>query len=144
QRYADGRFDVLTRGQRRFEIQSLNDDRDYLRAEVKYFADTDSSPASAAQRARAMRAWQELQREGADELAASPPDENDPQLSFRIAPALRDIDLQSGLLTSRSEAERLDQIVQLVPRYLEKKQYIDKMRKAAPTNGKGHQPAAAG
>src|SRR5262249_44738331 len=144
QRYPDGRFDVLTRGQRRFEIQSLNDDRDYLRAEVQYFSDADSRPVSAAQRASAMRAWQELQQEAAEELSVTTPDADDPQLSFRIAPALRDVDLQSTLLSSRSEAERLDQIVQLVPRYLEKRQYIEKMRKAAPTNGKGHRPAAAG
>jgi Lon protease-like protein len=144
QRYADGRFDVLTRGRRRFEIQSLNDDRDYLRAEVSYFADIDSAPASAAQRASALRAWQELQREAADEIPGSAPDENDPQLSFLIAPALRDIDWQNGLLASRSEAERLDQIVQGVPKYLQKRQYVEKMRKAAPTNGKGHHSAPAG
>src|ERR1039457_3536651 len=33
-RYPDGRFDVMTRGQRRFVIQSLNQDKDYLRGEV--------------------------------------------------------------------------------------------------------------
>src|SRR5215467_14148505 len=37
--YPDGRMDVLTVGQRRFEIQRLNEDRDYLQGEVTYFDD---------------------------------------------------------------------------------------------------------
>src|SRR4051812_31340685 len=37
QRYPDGRFDVLTRGQRRFRLLSLNEDKAYLRGEVEYF-----------------------------------------------------------------------------------------------------------
>src|ERR1700686_31484 len=40
-RYPDGRFDVLTRGQRRFLIKSLDQDKDYLRGEVEYFNDED-------------------------------------------------------------------------------------------------------
>src|SRR5213082_477318 len=32
--YPDGRMDILTRGQRRFEIVSLNEEKDYLQAEV--------------------------------------------------------------------------------------------------------------
>ena len=38
-RYPDGRFDVITRGQRRFQIVSLDDDKAYLRGEVQYFTD---------------------------------------------------------------------------------------------------------
>src|SRR6185437_3827303 len=41
-RYADGRLDILTRGQRRFIIRSLDQDKDYLRGEVEYFNDEDT------------------------------------------------------------------------------------------------------
>jgi Lon protease-like protein len=140
QRYSDGRFDVLTRGQRRFEIQSLNEEKDYLRAEVDYFADADETPAAATLRAAAMRAWRGLSREREQEQE---PDERDPLLSFRIAPTIQDLELQSSLLMSRSETERLKQIIAVVPRYLERREYVDKMRRIAPANGKGHKPAEA-
>src|ERR1039457_5452936 len=47
QMYPDGRMDVLTRGQRRFEIHSLNEEKEYLQAEVTFFDDeapADPSP----------------------------------------------------------------------------------------------------
>ena len=138
QRYSDGRFDVLTRGQRRFEIQSLNEEKDYLRAEVDYFGDADESPAAAPLRAAALRAWRGLRAEQEQE-----PDEQDPLLSFRIAPTIQDLEVQSSLLMSRSETERLRQIIAVVPRYLERREYVDRMRKIAPANGKGHKPAEA-
>lgn len=46
QMYPDGRMDVLTRGQRRFEIVSLNEEMEYLQAEVNYFDDEDSADPS--------------------------------------------------------------------------------------------------
>jgi Lon protease-like protein len=138
QRYSDGRFDVLTRGQRRFEIQSLNEEKDYLRAEVDYFGDADERPAAAPLRAAALRAWRGLRAEQEQE-----PDEQDPLLSFRIAPTIQDLEVQSSLLMSRSETERLQQIIAVVPRYLERREYVDRMRKIAPANGKGHKPAEA-
>jgi hypothetical protein len=136
QRYADGRFDVLTRGQRRFEIQSINEEKDYLRAEVDYFGDADERPAAAPLRAAAVRASRGLRAEQEQD-----PDEKDPLLSFRIAPAIQDLEVQSSLLMSRSETERLQQIIAVIPRYLERREYVDRMRKIAPANGKGHKPA---
>src|SRR5215813_15015797 len=44
--YSDGRMDVLTRGQRRFEIVALNEDKAYLQGEVRFFDDDDLSPAA--------------------------------------------------------------------------------------------------
>src|SRR5271157_1901776 len=43
QMYPDGRMDILTRGQRRFEIVTLNEEKEYLQAEVNYFDDEDAS-----------------------------------------------------------------------------------------------------
>src|SRR5215467_12668 len=39
--YPDGRMDILTRGQRRFEIVTLNEEKDYLQGEVNFFDDDD-------------------------------------------------------------------------------------------------------
>ncbi|HEY2013706.1 MAG TPA: LON peptidase substrate-binding domain-containing protein, partial [Bryobacteraceae bacterium] len=41
ERYPDGRMDIVTRGQRRFEIVGLNEDKDYLQGEVTFFDDED-------------------------------------------------------------------------------------------------------
>src|ERR1035437_735986 len=43
--YPDGRMDILTRGQRRFEIVSLNEEKEYLQGEVEFFDDDDLAPA---------------------------------------------------------------------------------------------------
>src|SRR5215831_18488480 len=45
ERYADGRMDILTRGQRRFEIVSLNDEKQYLQGEVNFYDDDDFAAA---------------------------------------------------------------------------------------------------
>ena len=37
ERYPDGRFDVVARGQRRFSLISIDQEKDYLRGEVDYF-----------------------------------------------------------------------------------------------------------
>src|SRR5437764_4107315 len=46
QMHPDGRMDILTRGRRRFEISSLNEEKEYLQAEVEFFDDEDFEPAT--------------------------------------------------------------------------------------------------
>src|SRR5208282_6688795 len=58
QMYPDGRMDVLTRGQRRFEILSLNEEKDYLRAEVNYFDDEDAADPAPELRNQAVSNYQ--------------------------------------------------------------------------------------
>src|SRR5580692_1455061 len=59
-RYPDGRFDVLTRGQRRFVIQSLNQDKEYLRGEVEFYGDDDANSAPPELRKRALLALESM------------------------------------------------------------------------------------
>src|SRR6185436_18976315 len=40
-RYPDGQLDIVTRGRRRFRIQNVDDGKEYLRANVEYFDDSD-------------------------------------------------------------------------------------------------------
>jgi ATP-dependent Lon protease len=40
-RYEDGRMDILTQGERRFRIETILQEKDYLEAEVSYFDDTE-------------------------------------------------------------------------------------------------------
>ena len=143
QRYSDGRFDVLTRGRRRFEIRAVDEEKEYLRAEVDYFSDSPAEPAPAQLRTEALAVWQRLQHETGNSFSGETPDPDDASLSFRLAPALSDLDIQNTLLMSRSETERLRHILEFAPRNLERRQYADRMRLIAPSNGKGHKPAEA-
>jgi Lon protease-like protein len=43
-RYPDGRMDILTKGERRFTIESLQEERPYLEGIVEFFDDEDEPP----------------------------------------------------------------------------------------------------
>jgi ATP-dependent Lon protease len=149
-RYPDGRFDVLTRGQRRFVIQSLNQDKEYLRGEVDYYSDEDAESASPELRKQAVLALQRMREAlsmvaGAAEADAAdaaepPPDLDHPYLSFQLAEAVDDLDFRNVLQRSRSETERLRAFAGFTDEYVAKKQYAARMKNVAPLNGFGHKP----
>src|SRR5437016_9306537 len=60
QMYPDGRMDVLTRGQRRFEILTLNEEKNYLQGEVRFFDDEDFDPTPEALRVEALDNYKTL------------------------------------------------------------------------------------
>jgi ATP-dependent Lon protease len=139
QMYPDGRMDIVTVGKRRFEIVSLDQDQEYLRAEVSYFDDEDFEPAADALRVEALHYYEELhalETEG----QRQDPDLADPQLSFQLAQAVPDVDFLSTLLRSRSEANRLRELNQYLAQYIPRQQNIERVRQLAPTNGHGGPP----
>lgn len=150
-RYPDGRFDVLTRGQRRFVIQSLNQEKEYLRGEVEYYSDDDVESPPPELRNQALRALERMLEalssvagfsdEKAIEVKERPPDPDHPFLSFQLAEAVDDLDFRNVLQRSRSEAERLKAFAGFTEEYVARKRYAAKMKRAAPMNGFGHKPA---
>lgn len=142
QRYPDGRFDVMTRGQRRFEILALDQEKDYLRGDVEYFDDEDTAPVQPELRQLATQALAKIQQ-ALPERKESVPDPDHPLLSFELAQAVEDLDFQNMLQRSRSEAERLRMFVKFAEGYIERCLYAEKMKRAAPMNGSGHMPAGA-
>ncbi len=139
-RYPDGRFDVVTRGRRRFEILSLDQEKDYLRGEVRYFDDEDVIPVHPELRTRAGDAFEKI-RQALPESKAAELDLEDPRLSFQLAQAVEDLDFQNMLQRSRSEAERLRMFAEFAEGYISRRLYAEKMKHLAPTNGSGHLPA---
>jgi Lon protease-like protein len=139
-RYSDGRMDILTMGQRRFEILRLNQERDVLQGEVTYFDDEDSETAPAELRDIAVSRYHEL-NELATARTHGEPDFEDPQLSFQIAQAVPDLDFLNTLLQERSETARLKEINQYLGAYVPRQKAIERMKAVAPTNGFGHKPA---
>jgi Lon protease-like protein len=138
--YPDGRMDILTRGQRRFEIVSLNEEKDYLQAEVNYFDDEDLVEPSAELRGQALSNYQTLMH-----LPGSNPSPEanleDRQLSFQLAHHLPDLDFLAALLRHRSETARLKQLNQYLALYIPRQRTVERMKGLAPTNGHGGKPA---
>jgi Lon protease-like protein len=140
QMYPDGRMDVLTRGRRRFEIQSLNEEKTYLQAEVTFFDDDDFTPTPAELREQAVAHYQTLSRLGVLKEPEAP-DLSDPQLSFQLAHAVPDLNFLSVLLRQRSETGRLTELNTYLSQYIPRQQAIERMKALAPTNGHGGRPA---
>jgi len=140
QMYPDGRMDIMTCGQHRFEIASLNEEKTYLQGEVNFFDDEDFTPAPEDLRDQALSNYREL-----NALATSrdhlTPDIQDPQLSFQLAQAVPDLDFLNGLLRQRSETTRLKALNHFLTEFIPKQKAIEKMKTLAPTNGFGGTPA---
>jgi Lon protease-like protein len=139
QMYPDGRMDILTRGQRRFEIVSLNEEKDYLQAEVNFFDDDDATAPSPELRDLAVTNYQEWAKL-AESQPHPEPDMADPQLSFQLAHSLPDLDFLSALLRHRSETARLKQLNQYLALYIPRQRTLARMKELAPTNGFGGRP----
>ena len=134
--FPDGRMNVLTRGKRRFEVLSLNEDKAYLQAEVRYFEDDDFRPPPAELRQQALEHYQALSKlESARDI--SEPDEQDPQLSFHLAQAVPDVNFLSVLLRQRSETGRLRELNEYLAQYIPRQRAIERVKALAPTNGYG-------
>ena len=140
QMYPDGRMDVLTRGRRRFEIQSLNEEKSYLQAEVVFFDDDDLAPTSEELRDKALAQYRALSRLGVGR-DHSEPDLKDTQLSFQLAQALPDLNFLNVLLRQRSETGRLQELNEYLSQYIPRQRAIHRMKALAPTNGHGGKPA---
>jgi len=137
--YPDGRMDILTRGQRRFEILSLNEEKDYLQAEVNFFDDEDSEAPPADVRTQAVSHYRELaQLPGSQQRPE--PDMADPQISFQLAHGLPDLDFLNSLLRHRSETTRLKQLNQYLALYIPRQRTIERIKAIAPTNGFAGKP----
>lgn len=140
-RYPDGRFDVVTRGRRRFQIVSLDDEKAYLRGEVEYFDDETSELIPDELLDRALEAYRRLSQTTDD--GAPQPERTIRNLSFRLADGIDDLDFRSLLLQSRSELQRLRSFAEFVDGYISRREYVNLIKKKAPTNGSGHKRPGA-
>ena len=138
--YPDGRMDIQTRGQRRFEILSLNEEKDYLQGEVSFFDDDDSAPPPPELRDLALAHYQSLRQLEATG-GRGEPNLADPQLSFQLAQSLSDLDFLNSLLRQRSESIRLKRLNHCLAEYIPRQRAIERVRELAPNNGFGGKPA---
>jgi Lon protease-like protein len=112
-KYDDGRMDILTRGVDRFEVIQVNEDRSFLQAEISVMQDEDEDEPDkpAAQMVtQAVRLHAEIAKLAGEE--PSGPDEHAGNLSFLLAGSLPlDLDFKQNLLSTLSEARRLEAVI---------------------------------
>lgn len=103
--YPDGRMDILCEGMQRFEIDGLDDSREFLQADVEFFADEGAGSTRAEREECAALHFATLHLAGI-ETSAVPLDLNAP-VAFQLADALpSDLGFKQQLLNSRSDADR--------------------------------------
>jgi Lon protease-like protein len=132
-RYDDGRLDLIATGQRRFRITSLDQEKTYLRAEVQYFNDEDASEVPADLKQKASSAYRRLAT--FEDVAAAEPKFERTRISFQLAQLIEDLDKRQMVLGLRSEIERLEYLVRIVPSYIEQRERIALAKRVAPLNG---------
>jgi len=133
-RYDDGRLDLLAIGQRRFQIASLDQEKPYLRAEVEFFNDDDASEVPPDLRQRATAAYRELAAAESESPASEPKWENT-RISFQLARYIDDFDKRQTVLSLRSEVERLEFLVRVIPEYVARRELMALAKRVAPLNG---------
>ncbi len=134
QRYPDGKLDLLTMGQRRFRVESVDDEKAYLRAEVEYFDDDDTTEISLDLRQRAIDAYEQLSKLEKPGIALEPKF-NSPRLSFQLAQYMMDLEKRQVMLALRSEVERLELLIRAVPEYIARQERISIAKRVGPLNG---------
>ena len=110
-KYDDGRLDILTRGVERFEVIQVNEDRSFLQAEISVVQDEDEPDTPAAQMVtQAVRLHAEIAKLAGAEPTG--PAEHAGNLSFLLAGSLPlDLDFKQSLLSTLSEAKRLEAVI---------------------------------
>jgi Lon protease-like protein len=134
QRYPDGRMDILAMGRRRFIIQSIDDEKDYLRASVQFFNDEEADVVPPPLRQEAIAEYEKL-RAISHQAVAAEPRLDDPQLSFQLGQFIEDLNSRQALLAMRSETERLAFLVRALPEYIVRREQITLAKRVAPQNG---------
>jgi Lon protease-like protein len=136
-RYADGRMDIVTAGQRRFEILFTDAERSYLRAGVEFFEDEPSaSPPPGKDIRRALELFEQVMKRVSNRRDPAPPHEIDSHLSFRMAALLPlDLELKQKLLTLRNEAKRLQELSRALEEMIPQIDRAARVHEKAGSNG---------
>jgi Lon protease-like protein len=134
-KYDDGRMDIVITGHRRFEIIDLDDNEDYLRADVTFFDDDqDAAPPAAELRASAIAGFNALYQ-ALGETGRVYGNDEDPRLSFKMALFVNELPVRQTLLTLRSETDRLRYLNDFFPEYVAKVRRTEHVKRVAPLNG---------
>ena len=133
-RYPDGRLDLVAVGRRRFQLMSLDEEKSYLRATVEFFNDEEAGDVPPELRQKAIAGYERLRNVEKPSVIIEPALEG-PQLSFQLAQFISDADRRQTILSLRSEVERLEYLVTMLPDYIVQRERVVLARRVAPLNG---------
>lgn len=130
EQYPDGTMDILCEGERRFEIEELDDTRSFLQADVTFFEDEGEGSTRGEREDCAALHFATLHLAGIDGPATHV-DLNAP-VAFQLADALpSDLGFKQLLLASRSDAERTTRLRDFY------NEMLPRLREAEPESGAG-------
>ena len=139
-RYGDGRLDIMTRGENRFVVHELMEDKPYMEARINFF-DDDDEPTPAGDVSNLLTAahnlLKDLSRDGFIPEAADEPTPSDPaSLSFYIASleGFTHIERQQ-ILEMTSGNQRLHKCIEALVKIGERFQLTRKIQKIIGGNG---------
>lgn len=135
QRYPDGRMDILCRGQRRFEIESLHDDRSFFQAEVDFLLDEE--PVSTRQdREQCAALHMEMIELSGGDLREFPQLDLDKPVAYLLASTIpADPEFKQELLHIHSDGKRTARLIEFYGTILPKLRRGSMVGKAAAQNG---------
>lgn len=134
-RYPDGRMDILCRGERRFEIESLHDGRSFLQAEVDFLHDEGPISTRRDREQCAALHMEMVELSGEDVLQSPPLDLNQP-IAFLLASAIpADLEFKQEMLQLHSDGRRTQRLMEFYRAILPKLHRGAMVSKAAAHNG---------
>jgi len=135
--YPDGRSDILTRGRRRFRLNAVSDELEYLQGDVD-FLDEETGVRDPAAAARLLAAYAEVHQSLIGRDAEAPPEPDNVQLSYKIAAELPfDLGFKQELLETQSEAERQRLLLERLESWAAELKQFQRSRRKASGNGHG-------
>lgn len=131
-KYDDGRLDIVTEGRQRFEIEQLNQERSFLRGEVTFFED-EPSQVSQSETNTVIQLHQQLFEVLGQHVEVEP---GHASLSFHLAHELPvDLDFKQTILEMKSEAERIETLIEYYRATIPKVELTLRARDRASGNG---------
>lgn len=134
-RYPDGRMDILCRGERRFEIESLHDGRSFFEAEIDLLYDEEPVSTRHDREQCAALHMEMIELSGQDGMHFPQLDLNRP-IAFLLASAIpADLEFKQELLHLHSDGERTKRLIEFYRTILPKLHRGSLGSKAAMHNG---------
>ena len=134
-KYEDGRLDIAAEGRQRFDIERLNQERSFLQGEVTYFED-EPSQVSEGSKQTLIDLHEQLFSVLGQDTEVEP---DAASLSFHLANDLPvDLDFKQALLEMKSEAERIETLIEYYRATIPKVEKTLRARERASRNGHSH------
>jgi Lon protease-like protein len=121
-RYSDGRLDILCRGERRFEIESLVEGRSFIEAEVDFLTDREP-PSTRREREQCAALHMEMMELSGNATTEFPQLDLNQPVAFLLASLIpADLEFKQELLHLHSDRERTARLMEFYELILPKLQ----------------------